>query len=716
MSEAEALLHHEWTFCDLAIFRSAGFPTNCITRLVPPNFKDLDYRDRRSRCLVELRAIARDPRFCEAVWLNSSQMFKRLQDVETKAIRITRLDRKLYGYLQRFCLKNDTISLFGPIGYLFVEEAAPYWPKAMGADRSRRQAVLAHWVCEVLAEAIARDDRIAPDIPIRLSPFAPRHVDKDVSRSVAFVLRALLRAPANEPRSHRMLLTEVPVDEIPDVNFVLHRLETAGLVQKSIAVHPISFDGLQSLRDALSNMPYSIAVGEWLDYLSVLSEELHAIGESTGLESKISAAARLRDKLSNIVTMVDWERSEGQPDRRGFFEDALLGESPILASPALFKQIGASLQPCLSLMAARAMVKQGCWRRWALELLKRRNEDHAELPLTRFALIVAEAVNEGANPDFERLQAFDAQLATLLRRPVPTDSIVLDPQDIAAFLEHWSLPQFAVASPDIFLIKAEGKTANQPLGSVVIGEVHGTATVWGCLLRFAPQDRIDSLRRRLATWLDNLPVVPCEFMLGRRKGRTFLLDLPCPAVEFAHRTGGHATASLLPNDVWVNLSEGGPHVRAESFEKPLTFVRSSWTGPLADILAVEVESFPIVLGHHTPRITVGPVVLQRARWDMNRDRLLVPLSLGTDDLVSKATVLRVRHGFPRHIYVKTLESEKSFYVDLENDVAIDYLRAALRAARMVTVHEALPEPGCHSIEIEGEVVSSEIRMTAFFRS
>src|SRR5207249_6265151 len=129
-----------------------------------------------------LRDVAAGPRFQEAVWLCSPQMWERgvarylsSWDASRRPSEVRRIERQLVSYLQRFCAKNDTASFFGPIDYGDFSEptTAGGQDPAPGPGRlQRREAFMAWWAVAALAVVVGADPSVRPYLRPRPGPLA----------------------------------------------------------------------------------------------------------------------------------------------------------------------------------------------------------------------------------------------------------------------------------------------------------------------------------------------------------------------------------------------------------------------------------------------------------------------------------------------------------------------------------------------------------------
>ena len=100
---------------------------------------------------------------------------------------------------------------------------------------------------------------------------------------------------------------------------------------------------------------------------------------------------------------------------------------------------------------------------------------------------------------------------------------------------------------------------------------------------------------------------------------------------------------------------------------------------------------PVRLGAHTPRIEIGPVVVQRERWDLSGEELGAVVAAGAPgDLLLAVARARRRWGWPRRLFVRSPRETKPVYLDLAIPYAQEHLRR-LTALGPVALIEMLPD-------------------------
>lgn len=680
----------EWSFLDILILRSAGIPAHRLLAVTAaPDGK------------AALRAAFAKPDLEDALWLNSPDLLGRVQKVGGGGS--ARQDRKLYAYLQRFCAKNDTLSAYGPVSYLHIGAKGRAPQRGSVLSAARKQAKLSHWACLKLAGALTSQAAIAREAP--LVPAA--WIDADELAALTPPQREMVETIGEAPCSLALLWTRHGPGS-NEVHCALSLIEQ-GLLVPSLCPHPISTDGLEEILRALGAMTGE-AAAEARKSLLAVRRGLLKVERARGAEARGAAEKTLGERLREAAPGQDWSAPEGDPDRRIFFEDAYARNVGLRLDPESWSRIVRQLQLPLRIMAARAVAKRRDWQEWCRESMRAQGLRGRVSLESVIACVAAGRKEPQAMPHVE---AFDAAQAGLLRqRRGSEDELELDAAAAEMFLADWVQPLAAFASPDLLFDRDPSKG-----GRMILGEVHGGCTVWSFLLKFLGAARREALRAKLASWLSGLEVTPCELMMARRRGRSFLMDLPVLAIDAAVGAGANAPSKISFRDVTVDLADFS---LTDGKARRLEVMRSTWSGALADVLAVEIENFAIggrdsADTDFVPRIWHNGMVLQRARWSIDAARLKIPLATAPGGRRrGAADKLRLGHELPREIYVSVQRGEKPVYLDLESELSLDWLAHALPTSGHVVLTEALPRPADAWLETGAGRVSAEIRTSAFW--
>jgi lantibiotic biosynthesis dehydratase-like protein len=135
------------------------------------------YEADRSRCAQELREVAGDDRFREAVaWQNPQVLrggidFLRRQQPGATGFKVRQNEVLVASYLQRYCLRNETIGFFGPVGWARWEDAGSVLTLNPGSALvEKRTTYFEYWGIDALASHLARDEELRPQLRPRRLP------------------------------------------------------------------------------------------------------------------------------------------------------------------------------------------------------------------------------------------------------------------------------------------------------------------------------------------------------------------------------------------------------------------------------------------------------------------------------------------------------------------------------------------------------------------
>jgi len=161
-----------WSVWRDVVLRSAGFPAEMVLAICDEPLAraaDLDeadavYADATVRLSRAIAGIHADPVFQEAVIWQNPGLAQRLQDASPGRARRSK-DRQrelvIANYLQRYCLKNDTIGFFGPVGWAAADPGTAGLVITPGEQLlARRTTYFEVWAIDKVAAAIARQGRV----------------------------------------------------------------------------------------------------------------------------------------------------------------------------------------------------------------------------------------------------------------------------------------------------------------------------------------------------------------------------------------------------------------------------------------------------------------------------------------------------------------------------------------------------------------------------
>ncbi|MCX4791432.1 lantibiotic dehydratase family protein [Streptomyces sp. NBC_01221] len=181
-----------WDLWGDAALRSAGFPAERITELCDAELASaadqFDEREEGSReryakvfeaaaerLSAVVRRTAADPGFREAVtWQNPALIHNCLDKAaagEPRNVRGRYHEQTIVTYLQRYCLKNDTVGFFGPVGWAEISPEATGLSATPGpALVGRRTTYFEGWAVEAVARTIGARREVLPWLTPRVVP------------------------------------------------------------------------------------------------------------------------------------------------------------------------------------------------------------------------------------------------------------------------------------------------------------------------------------------------------------------------------------------------------------------------------------------------------------------------------------------------------------------------------------------------------------------
>ncbi|MCC6606144.1 MAG: lantibiotic dehydratase [Anaerolineae bacterium] len=148
----------------IAQFAGALHQLSAARQAYIASFEDATYQ-----ISARLRQIAQNDRFQEALlWQNRQAFHTAVQpllnsplDDRTKDTR--QREALLTSYLQRYCVKNDTIGSFGPVGWANVStEGERLRAQPQPHFVEQREVYFDQWGMDILAETIAQDESLRP--------------------------------------------------------------------------------------------------------------------------------------------------------------------------------------------------------------------------------------------------------------------------------------------------------------------------------------------------------------------------------------------------------------------------------------------------------------------------------------------------------------------------------------------------------------------------
>ncbi|MFE9426957.1 lantibiotic dehydratase [Kitasatospora sp. NPDC006697] len=746
--------------------RGPGFPVSGVLRLAPeglagaadafgadaelsgPDWQSFEtaFAEAAVDTARELQAIAARPDFRAAVaWQNRAVLrtgiapFLNWTPSAAGRTSMPRQREELVAhYWQRFCVKNDTIGFFGPVGWATLD------PELRGVEVdpgegliTRSEVFFSSWSIDELAKALDRDPALRPWLPPRRLPYLriggaevllpgrPAQPVSELEREV--LLRCDGTVPAREiQRELAGLATAEQVEQVLELlvrrRWVCWRLEI-----------PATAYPERHLREVLERVGDEAVREPALAGLALLERGRDRVqAAATDADELVAALAALEADFA-ALTHAPAQREKGArtaPNRALVYADCRRSATARVGS-AVLDELG-PLELCLT--ASRWMTDRFAEVVGAriTEAYRRLRARQQTVDLGSLWFECLPAPHSRSTDDIDAIQAeLRERWSEIIAAPEGARRVERSSADIAeqvhkAFGEPgagWSLSRYT--SPDVMLIAEDLEAVERGEFSLVLGELHVAMNTLGASL-FVSQhpDRAELIEETSADFPDPrlVPMLPKELPLIRWSARSRpSLERPqdYSVALVDHTADPHRPGTVRCADVAVELREG--RLVAELPDGAvfdlLDVFCHAMTNRVMDRFRIRPEA------DHTPRVTVDKMVLSRETWRLAAGQLPFATERNEARRFVRARHWQAANGFPRHVFVVSPAEPRPFYVDFESPVYVNILAKAIRrlAARdpqaKLTVSEMLPTPEqAWLTDDQGQLYTSELRFVAVDRS
>ncbi len=737
-----------WSVWRDVCVRGAGFPADMVLAICDELLArsadladeyDRVYADAVGRLAGGIAATHADPLFQEALaWQNPGlAQFLLEHDKGPDAPRRSKQRQRelvIASYLQRYCLKNDTIGFFGPVGWASVEPGAAGLVAVPGAQlTTRRTTYFEVWAIDKVAAEITRQGREQG----WLRPRRPRSV---------FLAGNVLHRPHRQPVvltdaeltillacDGRRTISEV-VDGTPGATAVLDRLAALGALRLDLE-GPVDAWPERLLRKNLELIPDPAARAAALAPVDRMVKARDAVASTAGNPAGLRRAlAALAGTFESVTGSPATRRAgENYAGRTLVYSDAVRDVRVELGA-AVTRALAAPLG--LVLDSARWLVNDitDKYREYFAELLDRETArlGGAPVPLPRLLTVASPYLATlGRRGEF-----VTASVAELQRRwqevlgPATSPSRHQVSADEITARAAECFPRRPVAwcgarqhCPDILLAAAAPGEVARGDFLLVLGEMHlACNTLEG---RLFVEQHPDPARLIAAERADRGPrrVVPIQAkdhptVLSRVGPSSVLgpgqlywsaaaidsLDppesdpvLPAAGMTVARR-GDDLVVQVMPDDA------------------ELDFFEVIWD----EMVQVVIDAFrPVAPAGHRPRITIDRFVLSREQWTFPIADSRWAFVKDEQERFRLARRWRQEHELPERVFYRVPVELKPTAADFRSLVLVNLFAKYIRQTRAAghaeyTVTEMLPDLGqLWLADRAGRRYSSELRFVAY---
>jgi Lantibiotic dehydratase, N terminus len=703
--------------------------------------------DRTYRCEAdEIRArivhIARDDQFRRAVLLQNRAAMNRVLSCfgtvsKTDKARTSTCRQNevlVASYLQRYCVKNDSIGFFGPVGWAeLVREDCGIVVRTGSTLVAKSGTYFEHWCIESLAESIASDDRVKQWIAPRLVPTLRVEGSKlCFTGGSAIPLPAVVAAILSRcdgQRSARQIAAEllrVSMHTESQVYELLNQLVAKGIVMWRFDLRYELYPErrLQSLLEKIEDQEVRVPAIAKLDRLQAARD---LVGRAT------ENANRLDWALGNLeATFV--ELTGQQPSRLAgkmyagrtlVYQDCLRDNEVKIGSGIL----SALAEPIFLLTTSS---------RWLTQELARLYRHAFQTTYSEYTCRTGKSTMDllhlwhasGVMLDPKRrliddiIPQFQSIWSDILQVQYGESILRYDSKTLRVPVETafrarragWQLARYH--SPDISICAGSVEDIVAGDCSFVLGELHTAANTMLASSFMAHHPCVSLMQELVNCDLKGpqvWPLPPRDEMTPRTS-----IPLHSPADYYLeiHDTPPHAPrlATLPVADLVVENSPTGLIVRTRDGLQKFDLIEFSGVLLSGDV----IDSLRILPPQrHIPRIMIDRVAICRESWSFPACDLRFVQSKSEQERYVGARGWMRENRLPNQVFVRANVERKPVFLDFDSPVYIELfsrivrrILASSKPEDLVTISEMLPTPQQTWLwDAQGRRYTSEFRIT-----
>jgi hypothetical protein len=698
----------------------------------------------------EIRKVATNPLFRQAVLLQNGRAIIRVirslarqaSGEHKRGFKERQNEELIANYLQRYCVKNDTIGFFGPVGW------ARFDPEMQGMSSCPGPALISsatvyfeNWCIEALAENIARNETILPWLAPRLLPYFwsdedTLHLPGGGRSALSPIQAAILRECGGEKTARDIALEILAVPDTSlssenEVYEVLKQLKSRRVISWTLEI-PYDVHPERWLRRLLQRVEDESLRCEAIGTLNELEHAQRNVGRCLENPDLLEQALEALNDTFTKITGKDSIRSAGQmyAGRTLIYEDCeraldLKIGSNVVTSLAV--PLGIVLDSARWFSVEIAGLYRDAFQKIHADLAAKTGKETVDLLQfwTMSEVLLLDPKKKLSNRLIPELQHRWAQILGEL--PIEKHCIRYRSDDLKVRAEEvfaatgpgWQLARYH--SPDVMIGASDPEAIDRGDYFFVLGEVH----VMTNTLRYAfmmaqhsnPQELVEAMCRDFA-----LPrVIPVLSRQWPRVTNRTSLALYSPRdyhLEISPQMSNRPRSQVLPISKFV-VENCGDSLIVRTLDGRLKFDVIEFFGEILSFTTAHAMEF-ISGGNHIPRVVVDRLVICRESWSFLATELNFIDEKNEDERFLEVRRWMRRHGLPRFVFAKAPVEVKPIYVDFDSLIYVEMLtkmiRRTLASDRVhepIAVTEMLPAP--HELWLrdhEGCQYTSELRIVA----
>ena len=692
--------------------------------------------------------IAEDRFRCAVIWQNRQavhtsidSLLRKTANSGARGSKQRQHEEMVASYLQRYCVKNDTIGFFGPMGWgKFLEDGPAVDIRPGETLLAKRSVRFEGWCIDRIADTLAEGRVLDPWLAPRRMPyirlegtnlhFGDQQTLK-LTPKQAFVLHACDgKRTARQIAIGLLGITKLSFRNEKEIFALLEDLQRLELIAWDFAV-PLQLKPEEFLRRKLERIDDQPLRAQCLGVLNELEQAREHVIQVADDPQKLDQALAGFETTFTRLTGASATRRHGETyaGRTLIYEDCRR-DIEIEAGPEFLQKLGPPLS--LLLTSARWLTYQTAkrYRQGLHELyceLVRRSGSTAVDAITylnRLNSIFGD--REHGAPAIESvIKEFHQRWAKLLNITPGQRRLRYSCDELRGPLQEmfeapsagWTMAGHH--SPDIMIVSSSAEAIKRGEYELVMGEVHVGANTLkaSCFVAQHPNpDELISWHRRDRHGPQLVPVGTKELSFSRAYSMINSPDdfrLLCAKDTYALPEEQSLPISALV----VEDTSSGLQLRARDGKQSFEILEACASVMVGQV----IQRFGLFgSGRYNPRINFDDLVVARETRRFESHELEFATAKDESERFLAARRWARSHGLPRFCFVKVPIEVKPFYVDFASPIYVDILSKFVRRMNeegergaLLSVTEMLPQP--HETwlcDAQGNRYTSEFRCVA----
>ncbi|MGW0495863.1 lantibiotic dehydratase [Streptomyces sp. NPDC003007] len=753
-----------WDLWGDAALRSAGFPAERITELCDTELAaaadQFDEREEASRehyakvfqaATERLGAVVRrtaaDPVFREAVtWQNPALIRNCLDKAaagEPRNVRGRYHELTIVTYLQRYCLKNDTVGFFGPVGWAGIRPDDTGLSATPGtALVNCRTTYFEGWAVEAVARTIGARREVLPWLIPRVVPSACL-----TGWTVQLPFRKPVTLTAQEVRVLGRCDGRHTVGDIAGTPFDLETV-TALLRLRDLEVIRMDLAGglvpepERDLADRIAQIGDPAVRERASQPLDALVAARAEVAASAGDPDRLLRAGRhLAAEFERLTTSSSTRRAGGTYAGRTLVYEDTVRDIDLRLGRKVTDRLAAPLGLLLDSALWLANTIAGRYLARARQVLDRELERSGAEAMPLLQMLTAllpevarlstdnvrsELVDEVVAEFRERWRRvldlpLEAFAGTRHHRVAAAEIAERVAREFATGAPQWSSARWN--SPDIMFMADSPEAAERGEVDFVLGEMHCSINTLESQLFVSQHPDPDRLRdSAAAAGMDRrMTIIPRmdAALTTSRMARAAELRLP----EYTYLSIGSDSFDAPPGATTLSVvdlvveRQGGDGLRVRHRNDDREYPFLEVIGEPLSLLAANAFS-PLGGTSHRPRVSIDRLVVEREAWSFQAVDCDWAFVKDERRRYAAARAWRARHGLPERGFYRVPVERKPMAVDFRSLALVNLLAKSVRRtaeadAGGFTLSEMLP--GTDRLWLRdhaGERYTAELRIVA----